>query len=46
LRFQGAVAGHFAGHDEGGIAWGRIASLIETCKVNGVEPPSPISRPP
>jgi hypothetical protein len=21
----------FAGHDEGGIAWGRIASLIETC---------------
>ena len=28
----------FAGHDEGGKAWGRIASLIETCKVNGVEP--------
>ncbi|WP_292288891.1 IS66 family transposase [Marivita sp.] len=28
----------FAGHDEGGRAWGRIASLIETCKVNGVEP--------
>jgi transposase len=28
----------FAGHDEGGIAWGRIASLIETCKVNGIEP--------
>ena len=28
----------FAGHDEGGIAWGRIASLIETCKINGVEP--------
>ena len=27
-----------AGHDEGGIAWGRIASLIETCKINGVEP--------
>ena len=24
----------FAGHDEGGIAWGRIASLIETCKIN------------
>jgi len=23
----------FAGHDEGGIAWGRIASLIETCKM-------------
>ena len=28
----------FAGHDEGARAWGRIASLIETCKVNGVEP--------
>ena len=28
----------FAGHDEGGVAWGRIASLIETCKINGVEP--------
>ena len=27
-----------AGHDEGGKAWGRIASLIETCKINGVEP--------
>ena len=28
----------FAGHDEGGKAWGRIASLIETCKINRVEP--------
>ena len=28
----------FAGHDEGASAWGRIASLIETCKMNGVEP--------
>ena len=28
----------FAGHDKGGIAWGRIASLIETCKINGIEP--------
>ncbi len=28
----------FAGHDEGGSAWGRIASLIETCKINSVEP--------
>ena len=28
----------FAGHDEGGRTWGRIASLIETAKVNGVEP--------
>ena len=28
----------FAGHDEGAAAWGRVASLIETCKMNGVEP--------
>ena len=28
----------FAGHDEGAAAWGRIASLLETCKMNGVEP--------
>lgn len=28
----------FAVHDEGGRNWGRIASLIETCKLNGVEP--------
>ena len=28
----------FAGHDEGGKAWGRIASLIETAKINGAEP--------
>lgn len=28
----------FCGHDEGGKAWGRIASLIGTAKVNGVEP--------
>ena len=28
----------FAGHDEGATAWGRIASLIETAKLNGVEP--------
>ena len=28
----------FAGHAEGGKNWGRIASLIETCKLNGVEP--------
>jgi transposase len=27
----------FAGHDEGGRTWARIASLIETCKLNGVE---------
>ena len=28
----------FAGHDDGAHGWGRIASLIETCKLNGVEP--------
>ena len=28
----------FGGHDEGGRAWGRIASLIETAKINGIEP--------
>ena len=28
----------FAGHDEGAHGWGRIASLIETCKLNRVEP--------
>jgi transposase len=28
----------FAGSDEGGVAWGVVASLIETAKLNGVEP--------
>jgi transposase len=28
----------FAGHDEGAHAWACIASLIETCKLNDVEP--------
>ncbi len=28
----------FAGHDEGAHAWARIASLIGTCRMNGVEP--------
>lgn len=28
----------FAGHDEGAHAWARTASLIETCKINGVDP--------
>ena len=28
----------FSGHDEGAAAWGRIASLIQTCKRNGVQP--------
>lgn len=28
----------FAGHDEGGRSWARIASPTTTTKVNGVEP--------
>jgi hypothetical protein len=28
----------FAGSDEGAQAWAAIASLIETAKLNGVEP--------
>jgi transposase len=28
----------FAGSDEGGANWAAVASLIETCKLNGVEP--------
>ncbi|MBK1671629.1 hypothetical protein CKO28_26930 [Rhodovibrio sodomensis] len=28
----------FAGHDEGGSRWGIWASLIGTCKLNGVDP--------
>ena len=28
----------FAGHDEGAHAWACIASLIETCKINSIEP--------
>ena len=28
----------FAGHDEGAENWAYIASLIETCKLNGVDP--------
>ena len=28
----------FAGHDAGATNWGVIASLIETCKLNGVDP--------
>jgi len=28
----------FAGSDQGGIHWGVIASLIETCKLNAVDP--------
>jgi len=28
----------FAGHDAGAANWGIIASLIETCKLNTVDP--------
>jgi hypothetical protein len=28
----------FAGYDEGAEAWAAITSLIETCKLNGVDP--------
>jgi transposase len=28
----------FAGHDQGAENWARIASLIETCKLHGVDP--------
>ena len=28
----------FAGHDEGARNWAHIASLVETCKLNGVDP--------
>ena len=28
----------FAGHDEGGVHWGVVASLVESCKLNGIEP--------
>ncbi len=28
----------FAGHDQGAENWAAIASLIETCKLNGVDP--------
>jgi transposase len=28
----------FAGSDGGGARWATICSLIETCKLNGVEP--------
>lgn len=28
----------FAGHDLGAENWARIASLVETCKLNAVDP--------
>lgn len=33
----------FAGHDAGAQNWAVIASLIETCKLNGIEPHSYLS---
>ncbi|PUB09975.1 transposase IS66 family protein [Yoonia sediminilitoris] len=30
----------FAGHDAGAQNWAVLASLIETCKLNGIEPHS------
>lgn len=28
----------FAGNDEGAVTWARMASLIGTCKLNGINP--------
>ena len=28
----------FAGHDAGAAIWATIASLVETCKLNAIEP--------
>lgn len=33
----------FAGHDDGAANWACLASLIETCKLNGVDPQSYLS---
>ena len=34
----------FAGHDAGAANWGVIASLIETCKMNAVDPHAWLAR--
>lgn len=34
----------FAGHDVGATNWGTIASLIETCKLNSVDPHTYLAR--
>lgn len=34
----------FAGHDEGGQNWGVIASLIETAKLNKIDPQAYLAR--
>jgi len=35
----------FAGHDQGAQNWACVASLIETCKLNGVDPQAYITSP-
>jgi transposase len=34
----------FAGSDEGGSNWAHIASLVETCKLNGIDPQAYLSE--
>lgn len=34
----------FAGHDAGAENWATIASLIETCKLNGVDPQAYLTK--
>ena len=34
----------FAGSDEGGANWAAVASLIETCKLNAVDPQRYLTR--
>lgn len=34
----------FAGHDAGAENWATIASLVETCKLNGVDPQGFLTR--
>ncbi len=35
---NGPIRHLFAGSDEGGEHWAAVASLVETCKLNGVDP--------
>jgi transposase len=34
----------FAGHDRGGDHWATVASLIETCKLNAIDPQAYLAR--
>jgi hypothetical protein len=36
-EWVGACSG-IRSHDEGGRTWARMASLIETCKLNAIDP--------